>query len=382
MSDNIGNVDPKALEKGFDGAIAALKEIIKLTSSDNVGSYISLIGIVLLTFSVFSTYRLIQKENREVTIWHKTMTFIMLLLAVVCIICGPTLSLLYYGAHQQQLAQNSAQALSDILHRDVSQKDISGRARKNEYVKYLVRLIPYDPKTEPELSLASVSQALLGPASQKYTFVADYDELKGYSIAEAVKRTGLPIVEGQRVTAIIFPIKTKREVIPANARGLLQILDKTASPADTFRMSALQNLSSGAKKNLTVRGQASTWAFSSYREYYTEFCKASFDFVCNKEKYPISLVMAKVTHDWHPLGVAKHISESQDPCNHPIIIQNYCEITEWPSENDDFVKQIGARIFFTNNSLIKDIDGRMLFDFEDPEKQRLPLIILEEKKKR
>lgn len=377
MSESNIKVDLKSLESGLEGIIATANAIIKLTSSDNVGSYISSVGIILLIFSVWSAYKLIQTNVSDVSQWHKFITFSTLGCAILCIIAGPAASVFYFGANQQRIAQDRGRALETILNTNISQNVIAARAKNNDEVKYMVRLIPYDPDADKELSLARVSLASLGPPLQKYTFVADYDELKGYTVAEAVRRSGLPFKLGQHVTAVIFPLLSSRELIPANARGLLQVLEKTASDADSFRNTTLKNLSSAAKRNLAKTERLNSWAFGSYKEHYPEFCRASFEFVCNKEKYLVASLMGKVTHDWHPLGFARLISQVEDPCDREGSIQNYCSIRDWPDDNNAFVKEIGTRIFFTNNDLIADIKGRILFDFYDPNNQKIPIIFYE-----
>jgi hypothetical protein len=67
----------------------------------------------------------------------------------------------------------------------------------------------------------------LGKLPQRFTFVADYEELEGYSVNEAVRKLGGQIADSNHVSAIVFPRKS--EIYPANARGLLQVIQRLAN---------------------------------------------------------------------------------------------------------------------------------------------------------
>lgn len=368
-----------SLVKVIDGWVSTIGQIVKLSSADNVGSYISVVGIILLIFSIWAAYKLIQTNVAKITPWHKALTFTTLAFSILCVVLGPAISVFYFGSQQQRIAHERGLTLASLVHNNVSQKDILDRAKNNYHVQYLIRLIPYDPTKEKELSLERVSLASIGPPLQRFTFVADYDELKGYTVADAVQRSGLPFREGQQVTAIIFPLLSPRVLIPANARGLLQVLDRTASSSDNFRINTLDKLSSASKRNISQTDSEKSYNFDFYKNRYPEMCAASFEFVCHKDQFSVTSLMGKVTHDWHPLGFARLISLVQDPCEHSEMIQSYCEIKDWPESDNSLVKEVGARIFFTENDLIANIKGRILIDFHDPARQRIPLILSNDK---
>jgi hypothetical protein len=90
----------------------------------------------------------------------------------------------------------------------------------NSRVDWLIRLIPYNPISEPDLAVSRLQ--MLGQPKLLYTFVAPYNELRGYNVLQAVRMIGGNIKPRQNVSAIIFERTT--DIIPANAKGLLQIV--------------------------------------------------------------------------------------------------------------------------------------------------------------
>lgn len=106
------------------------------------------------------------------------------------------------------------------ISQDIAYKNL----QDNSEVTWLIRLIPYDPNVHNELSIGNLKK--LGPPSVRFTFVGPYQELKGYTVAEAVRRlTGSSPDPDMRVSAIIFHLNRKKvRLFPANARGLLQVV--------------------------------------------------------------------------------------------------------------------------------------------------------------
>jgi hypothetical protein len=56
--------------------------------------------------------------------------------------------------------------------------------KNNEKVSWVVRLVAYDPIRQPALSLNKLTR--LGVERQKFTFVADYKEWRGYTVDDAM----------------------------------------------------------------------------------------------------------------------------------------------------------------------------------------------------
>lgn len=386
MSENSLTIDAHSLTNSVDGWVSAATQIVRLTSTDNVGSYLSLIGLLLLGFSVWSAFKLIKSDPTQTSAWHKYLTFFVGAIALLFVVAGPTVSVLYFGVTQARIAKSRGETLASIVTNNLSSKDILERLKENHHVRFLARLIPYDPQTQPELSLERVASALLGPPLQRFTFVADYEEVKGYSAADAVRRTGLSFQEGQRVSAIIFPLLSPRQLIPVNARGLLQIIDlsesnsakKTEAKPSAGRFDVKDRLGPAAYSNLKDLKREKSWSWAGYKDLYKEFCNISFEFVCSKGEYATASLMGNVTHDWHPMGFARSESLPQDPCDKHQLVDNYCSMQEWPNSSSDLVLSIGARVFMTDNSLISTIPGRILIDFNDPTRQKIPIIYYDE----
>ena len=99
---------------------------------------------------------------------------------------------------------------------------------KNTRVNWVVRLISFKQNLEPELGIDRLSR--LGPPKQLFSFVGSYDELVGYSVKEALEATGVKYTNGDRVSAIIFPLHA--DLFPANARGLLQVIQQVEARKD------------------------------------------------------------------------------------------------------------------------------------------------------
>jgi hypothetical protein len=96
---------------------------------------------------------------------------------------------------------------------------------QNSKVNWAVRLIPYDPETSPELSISRLTR--LGKPDQLYTFVGDYNELRGNTAERALEKLGGAMGKNICISAIIFPLSGS--IYPANARGLLQVINEIDS---------------------------------------------------------------------------------------------------------------------------------------------------------
>ncbi|MCP1561079.1 UNVERIFIED_ORG: hypothetical protein M2438_000078 [Methylobacterium sp. SuP10 SLI 274] len=350
------------------------KKAAYLTVTDSLGLILIAAGALTLLMFTLSIYKLIS----HAAAWRKGANVILGIASLCLISAGPAVSLLRYGKSQEELAKQRGDAIASILKNDLKPHDISERLRENRKVKYVIRLISYDPTLQPELALDRLSSAFLGPPQQRFTFVGDYDELKGYTAAEAVRRTGLPFQEGQRVTAVIFPVLSPRQLLPVNARGLLQLIDMTEANSTKMKFDVKSRLSKPAYESLSERQKSSSWAFEAYKRHYGEYCEASFKFVCNKSDFNTSNLIGNVTHDWHPLGFARSEALAIDPCDQEELRKSYCIIKEWPSEDTRILDHIGSRVFMTENSAISSLDGRILIDFNYPSRQKIPAINYED----
>lgn len=237
-------------------------------------------------------------------------------------------------------------------------------------VGHLIRLIAYDPQTEPWLAIDRLER--LGPPDQLYSFVASYEEMAGYTAKQALEKNGLSLREGQHVSAVIFPQRTER--YPANARGLLQIIraveQEKGAAIDERLLDGANALTAAEAEGLQATGSAS-YRVSDFRDLYPRYCELARRFNCGPAPYPASRFIGSLYHDWHPLGFSQ-IEPARDPCTLPA--EQYCAFADWATARAEFLPKFGSRAFFTRNLEIATIPGRILIDFDRPDRQIIPYI--------
>lgn len=240
----------------------------------------------------------------------------------------------------------------------------------NAPVGHLIRLVAYDPQTEPGLAIDRLAR--LGPPDQLYSFVASYEEMAGYTARQALEKNGLRLREGQHVSAVIFPRRT--ELYPANARGLLQIIraveqEKGEALGERF-LEGANALTEAETKDLQSTDIAS-YRVSDFRNLYPRYCELARRFNCGPAPYPASRFIGSLYHDWHPLGFSQ-IDPPHDPCTLPVA--NYCAFGDWTKMRAEFLPRFGSRAFLMRNLEIAKIPGRILIDFDRPDRQIIPYI--------
>ena len=240
----------------------------------------------------------------------------------------------------------------------------------NRPAGHLIRMVAYDPQTEPGLAIDRLER--LGPPDQLYSFVASYEEMAGYTAKQALEKNGLSLREGQHVSAIIFPRRT--ELYPANARGLLQIIraveqEKGAAIRERFLDGA--NALTGAEVKKLQSTDDASYRVGDFRDLYPRYCELARRFNCGPAPYPASRFIGSLYHDWHPLGFSQ-IEPARDPCTLPAA--HYCAFVDWATTKSEFLPRFGSRAFFTKNLEIAKIPGRILIDFDQPDRQIIPYI--------
>lgn len=240
----------------------------------------------------------------------------------------------------------------------------------NRPVGHLIRLVAFDPQKEPWLAIDRLTR--LGPPDQLYSFVASYEEMAGYTARQALEKNGLRLSEGQHVSAVIFPRRT--ELYPANARGLLQIIraveqEKGEAIGERF-LDGANALSEAEAKDLQSTDIAS-YRVSDFKDKYPRYCELARRFNCGPASYPASRFIGSLYHDWHPLGFSQ-IEPARDPCTLPAA--HYCAFVDWATTKSEFLPRFGSRAFFTKNLEIAKIPGRILIDFDQPDRQIIPYI--------
>jgi hypothetical protein len=271
----------------------------------------------------------------------------------------------------------AAVAIGFVLHRPappsfarMSTEQAWANLESNAYVGHLIRLVAYDPQTEPGLAIDRLAR--LGPPDQLYSFVASYEEMAGYTARQALEKNGLRLSEGQHVSAVIFPRRT--DLYPANARGLLQVIravetEKGAAIGDRF-LEGANALTEAEAKDLQSTDIAS-YRVSNFRDLYPRYCELARRFNCGPVPYPASRFIGSLYNDWHPLGFSQ-IEPARDPCTLPAA--EYCAFVDWAKAGAEFLPRFGSRAFLTKNLEIAKIPGRILIDFDRPDRQIIPYI--------
>ena len=64
------------------------------------------------------------------------------------------------------------------------------RLQRNQEARWLIRFISYENDSTSGKELAINKLERLGPKDQLFSFVADYEELAGYTVKQATEMTG------------------------------------------------------------------------------------------------------------------------------------------------------------------------------------------------
>lgn len=227
----------------------------------------------------------------------------------------------------------------------------------------LVRLIAYDPVRQP--FLAAEKLAYLGVPSEEFIFVADYQELRGYTVAEALAKIGLVLQPGQRVTMIHFPVAGRR-VLPANAWGVLQAVlaiereETMPKGADaSVRGANLQRFLT--PEEIGRMEQLKAWSWAALGPTHARDTKIVRELLA--EKCSAFERIGSIGKDWNSLGFA-HLMGKTGLARADFSLSLGDETIP--------VNNFGSRVFLTTNERIMDLEGALLIDFATPNLSRLP----------
>ena len=179
----------------------------------------------------------------------------------------------------------------------------------------------------------------------------------------------------QRVSAVIFPVDglpvDGHMIYPANARGLLQVIQKieanSTSKIDKPLFNSTDALPDGEPKDLNKNTDALTyWSWDYYKAMFPDYCQRAQKFRCD-DLYSAHNYLGKVGIDWHPLGFAQK-DPKEDSCSTKSSV-SYCSITDWQTAESALLNHFGGRIFLIENLKIEDIPNRSLIDFGNPSTQ-------------
>ncbi|HMN72072.1 MAG TPA: hypothetical protein PKA55_09430 [Rhodoblastus sp.] len=345
--------------------ISAVTQFVDLIGRSTDSAVLTALGFALLLVGIGAISKLIVAKPESTSNWLKWTAIGSLVCGVLFAASGPGLALL----RRPQIEVLPAQTSLD-------------RLKRNDRVEWLIRLIAYDPtKDAQKNSLAIGKLKSLGPEEVEYTFVAPYDELKGYPVGEALRKSGsqVPAINNFRVSGIIFPVTDR--IYPANARGLMQIIK---SVEDThpeiknklidnqyFSQSEIDDLTPSPDREAPNTGRG-TYAFEAWGSNYKKYCRISHKFRCDnsKENSQKKSYISRITTDWHPVGASIHHEPRASICDTG---DSYCDKDNWNKIEKDISDKFGVRIFLIKNTKLDDLDRRYLIDFGD-ENQLIPEI--------
>ncbi|UPK36717.1 hypothetical protein IVB18_05020 [Bradyrhizobium sp. 186] len=178
--------------------VDSLSTIFKLVTESSSSTFLSVVGLTLLVVAVGLAYKAATSKPDQFSLSMKIVLFFSLIGGMIFSAAGPSVALLNAVSIPKMSTDRAFKNLEE-----------------NTEVKKVIRLISYDPGEEPGLALDRLTK--LGPSDQLYSFVASYDELIGYKVADALAEVGQSKKNIKRVSAIIFPLNTA--LFPANSRG-------------------------------------------------------------------------------------------------------------------------------------------------------------------
>ncbi|MFK4501546.1 hypothetical protein ABIF86_005837 [Bradyrhizobium japonicum] len=332
----------------------ALTTVLSIITSSTATAALSAVGVILLFLTVFLAYFALKTPPEKLSRAVWVALYATLIGGITFSAAGPGLALFYVSQNAIKRMGNE-QALKNL--------------QENSKANYVVRMVSYDPLEEPGLALDRLES--LGPKEQVYSFVASYDELVGYTASEAVEKVGGTYMPGNRVSAIIFPLRTP--LYPANARGLMQVINEVEHRKDIPELKerffiAERSLGDDAEGELRSRA-IERYRIESFKTNYRRYCELSQHFKCDKASYSARSYIGGVSRDWHPLGFSQRRPD-KDPCTLPA--ETYCEFKDWDKVTAQYRKDFGARVFLIRNLEIAKIPGRILLDFDSPNDQRIP----------
>ncbi|MBO4226399.1 hypothetical protein [Bradyrhizobium neotropicale] len=349
----------------------AVAQILKALQESSTAVWFTTVGIILLGVATIVANMAFGRKPEDTPGGMKGAFFTCLFVGIICAVTGPSVALYKeLWNTQTELKKRDIQVMSTA--------DIRRRLEDNTRVRFVIRLIGYNSTDPKGLPIEKVQK--LGPSNQLYSFVADYEELKGRTVAEALTMIGNQ-KDFDRVTAIIFPLPRRKDnndsgsfFYPANARGLLQVIRLVESQigeseryikSDTFNSDQLKNLKSVGRNTYPIRAPD---------KLYADYCPLVAKFFCSGSGiYRSRDLIGQLYDDWHPLGFSQK-NPRQSPCSIPE--QQFCAFSGWDKAYADFEGHFGARAFLIENLDVNAIVGRTMIDFTDLRNQRIPEIAL------
>ncbi|MFT4279204.1 MAG: hypothetical protein QM576_22900 [Rhodopseudomonas sp.] len=340
--------------------IGGIQKLLEIIAGSTATTALSITGLLLLALTAALAYLAFKAPPDQKATALKVGLFVSLAGGIAFSAAGPGLALFLID----QKAAREGESDTDSVPR-VSPESAFDNLATNERVNWVVRLVSYNPRTDPQLAVGELER--LGPPKQHFSFVGDYQELVGYTAKEALQMTGGIYRQGDRISAIIFRLQTA--LYPANARGLLQVVQQVEARKDIeviYKFFQENSLNRNELEDLE-KDEIVSFRVENFKDKYPHYCELAYKFQCDR-RYSARDFIGGLHRDWHPLGFSRRKIE-YDPCVRP---QEYCSFSDWPAAKKTLLPQFGSRAFLIRNLEISNIPGRILIDFDDPDRQILP----------
>jgi hypothetical protein len=350
-------MDPKPYTDALHLAFESFSSNTPATAFSVFALVLLIIGLVLALVPI--------KTEAKFSRWYAILMASSLAIGMLCALIGPGLAILDSRTTIAKVTRH--ESLSNL--------------KDNRRVSWLIRLIVYNPLQPDEANkLISVEETdfrlgdvpNLGKLPQRFSFVADYEELRGYNVMDAVRMVGGEIKDFQYVLAIIFPVGLIDDhLYPADARGLLQVVDRIQSEDKNSGDPKIHNPYPIHKKINDPEYHdlndfdIQTWAWGSYQKFYHHYCEMALEF--RDGKYDTRDYIGTIMSDWNPLGFSRIKTQSPEQKETPV-----CQIKDWDDVMRQYSGSFGARSFLLKNFDVKRIVGRYLLHFNTPNRQVIP----------
>ena len=309
----------------LDDIVSAVTKIFEIVGSSSATASLSSVGLILLVLAGVMAYQAMTKKPEDLPKYFGIALFASLIGGMIFSAAGPGLALFWVS--QSPIKKVSSDVAIDNL-------------EQNKQVKWVVRLISFNQVLEPERGIDRLQR--LGPPKQLFSFVGSYEELAGYTVKDALEMIGVKYTPGDRVSAVIFPLRTP--LFPANARGLLQVIqDVEARKEIELKEKFLQggnSLNSDELKDLRA-DDIPSYRMVNFKGKYQHFCQLSYTFICGETSYSARDFVGGLYRDWHPLGFSQK-KPPEDRCRIPMDM--YCAFSDWKTTKTTFHDSFGSRV--------------------------------------
>jgi hypothetical protein len=262
-----------------------IKRSLDLITAYSVWAWLLVIGLVLVVFS------LVRRRADGKAFWDIELRNVPLRWALV-------LGLVFMGLSQASVFTHfqTARQISPAL----SFKHLT----ENNRVRYVIRIVAYDAGKDREtLSVGRI--CYLGLQKNDYVFVGDYEELRNYTVLEAIYKLGGSVSDYRnlRATVIIFPLD-RRMLYPANARGLLQVInliDRAHNAEPNYQSFNFEGIEPAELKST----QLESYAWDHIKTRFRQYEKKSDEFVKQRQRLGATAFLGEIGSDWQAEGYAK-----------------------------------------------------------------------------